>query len=131
MSDYKGFNVEQYFYPKDNTSGCTKEACDFRNDYSIYKNHGIVILGVSPDSVKSHAEFSGKLDLPFTLLSDTDKIVLKLYGAWGKKSMYGWDYMDLIRKTVLIDKNGIIQKIFPKVKVNGHSKEVIAYFGIK
>jgi len=84
LSDYKGYNVVLYFYPKDNTSGCTKEVCDFRNDHSIYKNHGVVIHGVYPDSVKSHAEFSGKLDLPFTLLSDTDKKVLKLYGAWEK-----------------------------------------------
>lgn len=131
LSDYLGNNVVIYFYPKDHTSGCTKEACNFRDDYSIYKNHGIVILGVSPDSEKSHAGFINKHSLPFTLLSDSDKKVLDLYGAWGKKSMYGREYMGVIRKTVLIDSKGFILKIFPKVNVNGHSEEILNFFGIK
>jgi len=131
LSDYLGKDIVLYFYPRDNTSGCTKEACNFRDDYNIYKDHDIEVLGVSPDSEKSHAGFAEKHRLPFTLLSDPEKKVLERYGAWGKKSMYGREYMGVIRKTYLIDKKGVILKIYPKVNVNGHSKEVLSSFGIK
>ena len=131
LSDYLGHHIVLYFYPKDNTSGCTKQACNFRDDYSLYIKNGIIILGISPDSEKSHAGFIEKHKLPFPLLSDPDKKVLEQYGAWGKKLMYGREYMGVIRKTYLIDKDGIIVKIFPKVNVNGHSKEVLSCFGIR
>lgn len=125
LKDYKGKNVVLYFYPKDNTSGCTKEACNFRDEFPKFKNLDAVILGVSPDSVASHKKFAQKYDLPFTLLSDEEKKVLGEYGVWKEKSMYGKKYMGVERTTVIIDENGKIKKIFPKVKVDGHNDEVL------
>jgi thioredoxin-dependent peroxiredoxin len=125
LKDFKGKNVVLYFYPKDNTSGCTKEACNFRDEFPKFKNVDAVILGVSPDSVASHKKFAEKYDLPFNLLSDEDKKVLEQYGVWQEKSMYGKKYMGVVRTTVVIDENGKIKKIFPKVKVDGHNKEVL------
>ncbi len=125
LSDYKGKNVVLYFYPKDNTSGCTKEACNFRDEFPKFKNINAVILGVSPDSAASHKKFAEKYDLPFNLLSDEDKNVLEKYDVWQEKSMYGRKYMGVVRTTVVIDENGKIKKIFPKVKVDGHNKEVL------
>ncbi len=125
LNDFKGKNVVLYFYPKDNTSGCTKEACNFRDEFPKFKNVDAVILGVSPDSVASHKKFAEKYDLPFNLLSDEGKDVLEKYGVWQEKSMYGRKYMGVVRTTVLIDANGKIRKIFPKVKVDGHNKEVL------
>ncbi len=125
LKDFKGKNVVLYFYPKDNTSGCTKEACNFRDEFPKFKNVDAVILGVSPDSVASHKKFAEKYDLPFSLLSDEEKIVLEEYGVWQEKSMYGRKYMGVVRTTVIIDENGKIRKIFPKVKVEGHNKEVL------
>ncbi len=126
LSDYRGKPVVLYFYPKDNTSGCTKEACGFRDDYSAYKEAGVVILGVSPDSSKSHANFREKYELPFTLLADTEREVLKAYGAWGLKKMYGREYEGVLRTTFLIGKDGKILKVFEKVKPANHSTEILA-----
>ena len=114
-----------YFYPKDNTSGCTAEACDFRDSLPNFKKVKAVVLGVSPDSETSHKKFAEKYELPFTLLSDVDKKVLEKYGVWQEKSMYGRKYMGVVRTTVIIDGKGIVKKIFPKVKVNGHVEEVL------
>jgi peroxiredoxin Q/BCP len=125
LSDYRGKKVVLYFYPKDNTSGCTTEACNFRDDYSEITSAGAIVLGVSPDSVKSHDGFKLKYDLPFRLLSDPDHAVAELYGAWGEKKMYGKTYMGIIRSTYVIDEKGKIIKVFPKVKVKEHSKEIV------
>ncbi len=126
LSDYHGKPVVLYFYPKDNTSGCTKEACGFRDDYSAYREAGVTILGVSPDSSKSHANFKAKYELPFTLLADTERKVLKAYGAWGLKKMYGREYEGVLRTTFLIGKDGTILKVFTKVKPATHSTEILA-----
>lgn len=125
LKNYKGKNVVLYFYPKDDTSGCTKEACAFRDEFPKFNNLDAVILGVSPDSVKSHKKFAEKYDLPFNLLSDEEKNVLEEYGVWKEKSMYGKKYMGVERTTVVINHEGKIKKIFPKVKVDGHNNEVI------
>lgn len=125
LSDFKGKSVILYFYPKDNTSGCTAEACNFRDDFPKFKKVDAVILGVSPDSVESHKKFAVKNNLNFTLLSDEKKEVLEKYGVWKEKSMYGRKYMGVVRTTYVIDPKGIIKKIFRKVKVPNHNKEVM------
>jgi len=118
-------NVVLYFYPKDNTSGCTKEACEFRDNIESIQAKDTVVLGVSPDSIKSHNNFIGKHELNFTLLSDPEKAVAQAYHAWGEKKMYGKTYMGIIRSTFIIDRNGIIQEAFYKVKVAGHVEAVM------
>ena len=120
-----GKNVVLYFYPKDDTSGCTKEACNFRDELPKFSKLDAVILGVSPDSVESHKKFAVKYKLPFSLLSDEKKEILEKYGVWQEKSMYGKKYMGVVRTTVVIDDKGIIKKIFPKVKVEDHNAEVM------
>lgn len=125
LKDFKGKKIILYFYPKDNTSGCTKEACSFRDDFPKFKKTDAVILGVSPDSVSSHKKFAEKFNLPFTLLSDEEKKVLELYNVWKEKSMYGKKYMGVERTTYIIDETGKIKKIFNKVKVDGHNLEVM------
>ena len=125
LSDYKGKNVILYFYPKDNTSGCTAEACSFRDDFPKFKKVETVILGVSPDSVESHKKFAKKYNLNFSLLADEDKEVIKKYDVWKEKSMYGRKYMGVERSTFIIDSDGKIKKIFRKVKVQGHNEEVM------
>ncbi len=124
LKDFLGQKVVLYFYPKDNTPGCTKEACDFRDSIEDFKKIKAVVLGVSPDSVESHKKFAGKYDLPFPLLSDPGKKVLEKYGVWKEKSMYGRKYMGVERTTVVIDEKGKILKIFPRVKVKGHVDQV-------
>jgi peroxiredoxin Q/BCP len=126
LSDYRGKPVVLYFYPKDDTPGCTKEACGFRDDYSAYEKAGVEILGVSPDSPKSHAKFKAKYDLPFHLLADTEKEVLKAYDAWGLKKSYGREYEGVFRTTFLIDSDGNIAKVFKNVKPAEHSEEILA-----
>ena len=126
LSAYKGSPVVLYFYPKDHTSGCTTEACGFRDDYSAYQQAKVTILGVSPDSPKTHTNFITKHDLPFTLLADTEREVLKLYGAWGLKKMYGREYEGVLRTTFLIGADGKIAKIYEKVKPAAHSAEILA-----
>ena len=126
LSDYKGKDIVLYFYPKDDTSGCTTEACAFRDDYDEYKKADVEIIGVSPDPQKSHEKFANKYELPFTLLADTDHAVCEAYGVWGKKQMYGKEYFGVLRTTFLINKEGNIIKVFNNVKPNGHSVQVLA-----
>jgi peroxiredoxin Q/BCP len=125
LKDYLGKNVILYFYPKDDTSGCTKEACSFRDNIPKFSKADAVILGISPDSVKSHKKFSEKYKLPFNLLADEEKKVIEKYGVWKEKSMYGKKYMGVERTTFIIDEKRKIKKIFNKVKVDGHETEVL------
>ena len=126
LSDFTGKKVVVYFYPRDNTPGCTKEACGFRDVYDEILDKGAVVLGISADSVKSHAKFKGKFDLPFHLLSDPEKEVIKAYRAWGKKKLAGREYMGLIRSTFVVDGTGKVMKVFPKVKAAVHAEEILA-----
>ena len=126
LSDYRGKPVVLYFYPKDDTPGCTKEACGFRDDYSAYEEAGAVILGISPDISKSHAKFKIKYELPFALLADPEHDVLKLYGVWGLKKSFGREYEGVFRTTFLIGEDGNILKVFKKVKPAIHSAEILA-----
>jgi|SRR5690554_1071346 len=125
LNDFKGKNVVLYFYPKDDTTGCTAEACSFRDDFPKFEKINAVILGVSPDSVESHKKFEQKYNLNFNLLSDEKKEVVEKYGVWKEKNMYGRKYMGVERTTFIIGPDGKIKKIFRKVKVNGHNKEVL------
>jgi peroxiredoxin Q/BCP len=125
LSDFKGKTVVLYFYPKDDTPGCTREACAFRDEHSALRKAGAVVLGVSPDSGVSHAKFAGKYDLPFPLLADTDHAVSEKYGAWGEKSLYGRKFMGINRSTFLIDGSGKVARVWPKVKVDGHVDQVL------
>ena len=118
LKDYRGKKVVLYFYPKDNTPGCTKEACAFRDQFSEFKKKGVEILGVSVDSEKSHKSFVEKFKLPFKLLADTDKKIVAAYGVWGEKSLYGRKYMGTHRVTYLIDESGRIAAVFPKVQTS-------------
>jgi len=125
LDSLKGKRVILYFYPKDDTPGCTVEACNYRDDFSLYADRNTVILGVSPDGEQSHQKFIKKFDLPFSLLCDEDHSVAEKYGAWGEKNMYGRKYMGIIRTTVQIDKDGIIEQVYEKVKAKIHSKEIL------
>ena len=125
LSDFRGKPVVLYFYPKDNTSGCTTEACNFRDDYSAYEKASVVILGVSPDSIKSHVKFKKKFALPFPLLADEDHKVCELYDVWALKKFMGREYMGVLRTTFLIDADGQIVRVFEKVKPAEHSAEVL------
>lgn len=131
LSDYRGKPVVLYFYPKDDTPGCTKEACSFRDDYAVYDQEGIIILGVSPDSPKSHAKFKSKYNLPFTLLSDPDHLTCLAYEVWGKKKFMGREYDGVFRTTFVIDGDGKIVKVFKNVKPEGHSSHVLEALGQK
>ncbi len=126
LKDLRGKKVVLYFYPKDNTPGCTKEACSFRDDVRKFERKGAVIIGLSADSVESHKKFAGKFDLPFPLASDEKKSVISAYGVWKKKSLYGRTFLGIERSTFVIDEQGKIARIFRKVKVGGHSDEVLA-----
>jgi peroxiredoxin Q/BCP len=126
LADYAGKNVVLYFYPADDTPGCTAEACNFRDDYLKYKAAGAVILGVSPDDELSHEKFKKKFSLPFPLLADHDHKLCELYGVWGEKSMFGKKYFGVIRSTFLIDEKGKIAEVFKKVSVPNHSNKVLA-----
>jgi peroxiredoxin Q/BCP len=125
LSDYRGKNVVLYFYPKDDTPGCTKEACNFRDDYSAYEKAGVVILGVSPDSVKSHGKFKQKFQLQFPLLADEGHKVCDLYDVWGPKKFMGKQYEGVLRTTFLIDTEGNIKHVFENVRPAEHSAELI------
>lgn len=125
LQEYKGKKVILYFYPKDNTSGCTKEACEFKENYPQFQEKGAVILGISKDSVTSHKKFQEAFQLPFTLLSDPDLEAIRAYEVWVEKSMYGRKYMGVERSTYLINEEGIIEKTFQKVKPINHSKDVL------
>ena len=126
LADYLGKNVILYFYPKDDTPGCTKEACAFRDNFADFKKRGAVVLGVSPDPVKSHDKFVEKFKLPFTLLADEDKKIVQDYGVWGEKSFMGRKYLGVYRVTFLIGPDGKIKKIWPAVKPDEHVEEVLA-----
>ena len=126
LSDYKGRKVILYFYPKDNTPGCTTQACGFRDNLDRIVKSGAAVLGLSADSVESHRKFKEKQGLNFPLLSDPDHAALDAYGVWQEKSLYGRKFMGIVRTTVLIDETGHIVRVFPKVKVNGHVDEVLA-----
>jgi peroxiredoxin Q/BCP len=124
LSDFRGSPVALYFYPKDNTSGCTAEACAFRDAMPSFEKVGAKVIGVSTDSLRSHAGFAAKFDLPFTLAADTDHKAAELYGVWVEKSMYGKKYMGIERSTFVIDATGTVRKVFRKVSVPGHAEEV-------
>ncbi len=126
LSSLQGRSVVLFFYPKDDTSGCTTEACEFRDDFPRFEAANAVILGISPDGVKSHARFKAKFGLPFTLLADTEKAVVGAYDVWKEKSMYGRKYMGVERTTFVIDANGRIANVFEKVKPAGHAAQVQA-----
>ena len=128
LKDLRGQKVVLYFYPKDDTPGCTKEACSFRDDFAKFKKRGIAVLGVSPDSEKSHKKFETRYKLPFTLLADTDHAIAESYGVWGEKKFMGRTYMGVQRTTFLIDEKGKIKKVFEKVKPEDHASEVLEAF---
>jgi peroxiredoxin Q/BCP len=125
LSDFKGKKLALYFYPKDMTPGCTKEACGFRDDHAELKKRGVEVVGVSADDQTSHQKFTEKYSLPFTLLSDADHSVMEKYGAWGEKNMYGKKIMGVLRSTFIIDEEGRIAHIFRKVKTDTHSGDVL------
>jgi len=126
LSDFRGKQVVLYFYPKDDTPGCTKEACSFRDHFAVFKRKKAVVLGVSPDSRKAHDKFIEKFKLPFTLVSDPDKAIANAYGVWGPKVFMGRKYLGVHRVTFLIDPQGRIKKVWPKVKAAEHAAEVLA-----
>jgi peroxiredoxin Q/BCP len=128
LKDLRGQKIVLYFYPKDDTPGCTKEACSFRDAFAKFKKQGINVLGVSPDSEASHKKFVTKYKLPFTLLADTDRSIAEAYGVWGEKKFMGRKYMGVHRTTFLIDEKGKIKKIFEKVKPEDHASEVLEAF---
>lgn len=125
LSDFSGNDLILYFYPKDDTPGCTAEACSFRDNYQSLLAQGFRVLGVSTDDEKSHQKFITKYNLPFPLISDTDKKIVEAYGVWIEKNMYGKKYMGVARKTFIIDKNGMIKKIIGKVDTNNSSQQVL------
>jgi len=126
LADFKGQNVILYFYPKDDTPGCTKEACAFRDEFAAFKKQGAVVLGVSVDSVKAHDKFVAKFKLPFTLLADEDKSIVAAYGVWGEKMFMGRKYLGTHRVTFLIGSDGRIRNVWPEVKPEAHAQEVLA-----
>jgi len=126
LSDFKGKKVILYFYPKDNTPGCTKEACGFRDHFSEFRRLGVEILGVSVDPETSHRSFVQKYELPFALLADTDKRLVEMYGVWGEKQLYGKKYLGTNRVTYLIDEAGKVAAVFPRVKPDTHAEEILA-----
>jgi peroxiredoxin Q/BCP len=128
LKELKGQKVVLYFYPKDDTPGCTKEACSFRDAWAKFKKRGITVLGVSPDSEASHKKFETKYKLPFTLLADKDHAIADAYGVWGEKKFMGRTYMGVLRTTFLIDEKGKIKKVFEKVKPEDHANEVLEAF---
>ncbi len=125
LKDFKGKKVILFFYPKDDTSGCTVEACNLRDNRSALMKKGFVVIGVSADDEKSHKKFSDKFNLPFSLIADTNKKIIEKYGVWGEKSMYGRKYMGIIRKTFVIDEKGEIEKIFDKVDTKNHTQQIL------
>jgi peroxiredoxin Q/BCP len=129
LRDFLGRPVVLYFYPRDNTPGCTREACDFQGQMAKLRKRGAAVLGVSPDSLGSHEKFRAQHGLKFPLLSDPDKKVAKKYGAFGEKTMYGKKVLGMIRSTFVIDAAGVVRKVFPRVKVDGHVDRVLEALG--
>ena len=130
LNDFKGKKVILYFYPKDNTPGCTNEACNLRDNFDFWKSKGFEIIGVSPDSQASHKKFIEKYSLPFTLISDPGKEIIKKYGAWGPKKLYGREYEGLLRTTYIIDEEGNIEEVFKKVKTKEHTEQSVKSLNI-
>jgi thioredoxin-dependent peroxiredoxin len=130
LADFAGKNLILYFYPKDDTPGCTAEACNLNENHTLWTDKGYEVVGVSPDSVKSHLKFAGKYGLKFNLIADEDKAILKAYGAWGEKKMYGKPYMGVLRKTFVIDGNGVIAEVFEKVETKDHTNQIIKALNI-
>ena len=130
LSDFKGKKLALYFYPKDDTSTCTVQACNLRDGFKMLAKKGIEVIGVSPDDEKSHTKFIAKHKLPFRIIADTDKKLVEKFGVWGEKQLYGNKYMGVFRTTFLIDEKGVIVKIIAKPKVKEHSKEIAAGFGL-
>ncbi len=124
LTDFAGKKLILYFYPKDNTPGCTSEACNLRDNYDDLLKRGIAVIGVSPDSEKSHNGFAGKYSLPFSLIADTSRKILNDYGVWGEKKMYGKSFYGVLRTTFIIDEKGIIEKIIRKVDTAGHAAQI-------
>lgn len=129
LADFKGKKLILYFYPKDDTPGCTAEACNLRDNFDDLRERGFEILGVSPDSQKKHQNFIGKYELPFPLIADTDQKILNLYGVWGEKQMYGRTYEGVFRTTFVIGPSGVIEKIFSKVDTKNHSEQILEAIG--
>lgn len=125
LEDYKGKKVIIYFYPKDDTPGCTAEACNLRDNYNHWINNGYEIIGISPDSEKSHVKFKEKYNLPFNLIADPDATIIKAYGVWGEKKMYGKTYEGVLRTTFVLDENGVIEKVIEKVDTKAHSSQLM------
>jgi thioredoxin-dependent peroxiredoxin len=125
LSDYQGQTIVIYFYPRDDTPGCTKEACSFRDSYADFREAGVEVIGISPDNEGSHSKFIAKYQLPFVLLSDPDHKVCEAFGAWGLKKMYGREYEGVFRTTFVIDPDGVIKRVFENVKPADHSQEVL------
>jgi peroxiredoxin Q/BCP len=125
LDQFKGRKVVLYFYPKDDTPGCTKEACNLRDNYNMLIDKGFEVVGVSPDNETSHLKFVEKYKLPFHLLADTDKSIMKAYGTWGEKNMYGKIVQGVLRTTYVIDENGVIMKVFKKVQTDAHSEQIL------
>jgi thioredoxin-dependent peroxiredoxin len=130
LNSFKGTKLILFFYPKDNTPGCTAEACDLNENYRTWLDKGYEIIGVSPDSVKSHQKFVDKFGLKFNLLADEEKKILESYGAWGEKKMYGKPYMGVLRTTFVIDESGVIEEIFDKVDTKNHSSQIVKALNI-
>ena len=128
LTDFTGKRVVLYFYPKDNTPGCTAEACNLRDNYDSLLKKGFIVIGVSPDNEKSHKGFAGKYSLPFPLIADTSKKILNDYGVWGEKKMYGKSYMGVLRTTFIIDEKGLIEKIIEKVDTAGHTEQIFKLY---
>lgn len=130
LSDFRGKKVALYFYPKDDTPGCTKQACNLRDHLQTLREAGIVVLGVSGDDVDSHRKFAGKYHLPFPLIADPEHEILEKYGVWGERNLYGRKFMGIKRTTFLIDENGVIRHVFKRPKVSEHAEEILAKFGL-
>lgn len=131
LADFKGKNLIVYFYPQDDTPGCTSQACNLRDHYGVLKNRGFEVVGISPDDTASHKKFEAKYELPFTLIADTGMKIIEKYGVWGEKNMYGKKYMGLLRTTFLIDETGKIVHIIKKPKVKEHTEEILKIFDKK
>ena len=129
LSDFLGKKVVLYFYPRDNTPGCTRQACAFASNYEGFKSKDVIVIGVSKDSVASHQKFAEKYDLPFILLSDPDRQVIEVYGVWQEKKNHGKVSMGVVRSTFIIDEQGVIEKVMPKVKPDTNAAEILAYLG--
>ncbi|MCH8963093.1 MAG: thioredoxin-dependent thiol peroxidase [Bacteroidetes bacterium] len=128
LEDYRGRKVALYFYPKDDTPGCTRQACNLRDNYQTLLDAGIAVLGVSPDDVASHEKFAGKYELPFPLIADPQHTILEAYGVWGEKNLYGRTFMGVKRTTFLLDEEGVIRHVFKRPKVQEHTAEIMAAF---